>query len=57
MGYDSSATIYGQETATKAEALFTDQESSSDNMETRLAAWAAEQANAPWYTTEVASIF
>ena len=57
MGDSSSNTIYGEENPAKVETLFTAQESYADNMETRLAAWALEQDSAPWYTSEVASIF
>lgn len=49
--------IWGSENPAIAETTFTSQESAGDDMEDRLAAWAATQDIAPWYTTEVASGF
>ena len=53
----AATTIFGGESPTIPSTTFTAQERSVDNMQTRLAAWAATQDVAPWYTSETASIF
>ncbi|CBY33107.1 unnamed protein product [Oikopleura dioica] len=49
--------IFGSESPAIVETIFTSQESAGDEMQDRLVTLAATQDSAPWYTTEIASIF